>query len=94
MVWWFTFEKLMHTMSKHVALDIHDGIAFGLIVPQSGIKLASENQRGLHTSVPEALVRRLSLARHEARMNGILLAAASCDKPSHMSVNGSGTLDI
>jgi hypothetical protein len=61
---WFTFEKLMYTMSKHsrksriierVALDIHDGIAFGLIVPHSGIELAGENEGGLCTSVPEAL---------------------------------------
>jgi hypothetical protein len=60
---WFTFEKLIYTMSKQscesriveqVALDIHDGIAFGLIVPHSGIKLAGENEGGLCTSVPEA----------------------------------------
>ena len=60
---WFTFEKLIYTISKQsckpriiekVAPDIHDGIAFGLIVPHSGIKLAGENEGGLCTSVPEA----------------------------------------
>jgi hypothetical protein len=60
---WFTFEKLIYTMNKQscksriieqVALDIHDGIAFGLIVPHSGIKLAGENEGGLCTSVQEA----------------------------------------
>ena len=57
---WFTFEKLIYTMSKQSeiieqdALDIHDGIAFGLIAPHSGTKLAGENEGGLCTSVPEA----------------------------------------
>jgi hypothetical protein len=59
---WFTFEKLIYTMSKHsrktriieqVALDIHDGVAFRLIVPQSGIELAGDNQGCLRTSVSE-----------------------------------------
>ncbi len=60
---WFTFEKLIYTISKQscesriiekVAPDIHDGIAFSLIVPHSGIKLAGDNEGGLCTSVPEA----------------------------------------
>jgi len=42
---WLTFEKLMYTVSKHsreprterVALDVHDSIAFSLIVPHGGI---------------------------------------------------------
>ena len=59
---WFTFEKLIYTMSKwsyrsriieQDAPDVHDGIAFGLIVPHNGTKLAGENEGGLCTSVPE-----------------------------------------
>ena len=41
-------------MIERVALDIHDGIAFGLIVPHSGIELAGDNEGGLRASVPEA----------------------------------------
>ena len=50
---WFTFEKLIYTMSKQScksriieqdALDIHDGTAFGMIISHSGIKLAGENK--------------------------------------------------
>lgn len=62
-------------ITEQVALDIHDGIAFGLIVPHSGIKQAGENEGGLCTSVPEApgvlkdglrrIVRRVCGARHD-----------------------------
>ena len=36
------------------ALDIHDGVALGLIVTHNGTKLAGKNEGGLCTSVPEA----------------------------------------
>ena len=50
---WFTPEKLIYTMSKQSyksrimeqdALDIHDGTAFGFIVPHSSTKLAGDNE--------------------------------------------------
>ena len=40
--------------NKTVALDIHDGVGFGLIVPHSGMELAGNNEGGLRTRVPEA----------------------------------------
>ena len=50
---WFTPEKLIYTMNKQScksriieqdALDIHDGTAFGFIVPHSSTKLAGDNE--------------------------------------------------
>ena len=50
---WFTPEKLIYTISKQScksrimeqdSLDIHDGIAFGFIIPHSGTKLAGDHE--------------------------------------------------
>ena len=55
---WFTFEKLIYTMSKQScksriveqdALDIHDGTASGFIVPHSGTKRSEEHTSELQS---------------------------------------------
>ena len=80
------------------ALDIHDGTAFGFIVPHSSIKLAGDNEGRLCTRVPEApgvlkdRLRRIVTTIRDARMKGSLLAPASWDKESQVNANGSGTL--
>ena len=53
------------------ALDIHDGVALGLIVAHNGTKLADKNEGGLCTSVPESLdVLKDSLRRIVRRVCG------------------------